>query len=84
MAELIKVQAGHDAHLFVHVALGMQVFAEAFADIRQAAQPFNFLRLQLALTVNNTDVNFQPVLVGQQFLHSVVEFEKRADQDQSV
>lgn len=37
LAELIEIQAGDDAHLFIHVALGMQVFAEAGADVGQAA-----------------------------------------------
>jgi len=33
LAELVQVQAGDDAHLFVHVALGVQVAAEAGADV---------------------------------------------------
>ena len=62
----------------------MQVLAEAGADVGQAAQPFNLLRLQLAFAIDDTDVDFQAVFIGQQFLHSVVELEERADQDQTV
>lgn len=73
LAEFIEIQAGDDAHLFVHVALGVQVFAEAGADVGQAAQPFDFLWLQLALAIHDTHVNLEPVLVGQQLLHAVIE-----------
>ena len=58
----------------------MQVLAEAGADVGQVAQPFGFLRLQLAFAIDDANVDFQPVLVRQQFLHPVVQFEEGADQ----
>ena len=84
LAELIQVQAGDDAHLFVHVALGVQVAAEAGADVGQAAQPFDLLWLQLALAVDDAHIDLQAVLVRQKLLHAVIEFEEGADQDQAV
>jgi hypothetical protein len=84
LAELIQVQTGDDAHLFIHVALGMQVFAEAGADVGEAAKPLNLLRLQLAFAVNDAHVDLEPVLVRQQFLHAVIELEKWADQYEAV
>ena len=62
----------------------MQVFAEAGADVGQATQPFNFLRLQLALAVHDAHIDLPLVLVGQQLIHTVVEFEKRTDKNQAV
>jgi len=62
----------------------VQVFAEAGADVGQAAQPFNLLRLQLAFAVDDTHVDLQPVFVGQQLFHAVVELEEGADQDEAV
>ena len=60
------------------------ILLEAGADVSQATQPFNFLRLQLALAVDDAHVDFQPVLVCQQLFHAVIEFEERADQNQAV
>jgi hypothetical protein len=54
----------------------MQVLEKAGEDICQAAQPFGFLRLQLAFAVHDANVDLQPVLVRQQFLRPVVEFEE--------
>ena len=76
MTELIQVQAGNDAHLLVHVALFMQIFAKAGADVGEAAQPFNFLRLQFAFTLHDAHVDLQSVLVCQQFFHAVVALEE--------
>ena len=84
LAELVQVQAGDDAHLFVHVALGVQVFAEAGADVGEAAQPFNFLRLQFAFAVHDAHVDLQAVFVRQKLLHAVIELEEGADQNQAV
>lgn len=84
LAELVEVQAGDDGVGLVQVALGMQVFAKAGADIALCLEPFNFLRLQLALAVDDAHVDLQAVLVLQQFFHAVVELEKGADQHQPV
>lgn len=84
LAELVQVQAGDDGVGLVQVALGMQVFAEAGADIALSLEPFNFLRLQLALAVDDTHVDLQAVLVLQQLFHTVIELEEGADQHQPV
>ena len=62
----------------------MQVLAETGAYVGQAAQPFNLLRLQLTFPVDDTDVDFQTVFIGQQLFHPVVEFEERTDQYQAI
>ena len=59
----------------------MQVFAKAGADTGQATQPLDFLRLQLAFAIDDAVVDLQPIFVGQQLFHPVVEFEEGADQD---
>lgn len=84
LAELVEVQAGDDGVGLVQVALGMQVFAKAGADIALRFEPFNFLRLQLAFAVDDAHVDLQAVLVLQQLFHAVVELEKGADQHQPV
>lgn len=84
LAELVEVQAGDDGVGLVQVALGMQVFAKAGADIALCLEPFNFLRLQLALAVDDAHVDLQAVLVLQQLFHAVIELEKGADQHQPV
>jgi hypothetical protein len=62
LAEFVQIQAGDDVDLFVHVALGTQVLAEAGANLGHLAQPFNLLRLQLAFAIDDTGVDFQAVL----------------------
>jgi len=62
----------------------MQVLAEAGAYVGQAAQPFDLLRLQLAFAIDDPDIDLQAVLIGQQFLHPVVELEEGADQNQAI
>lgn len=84
LAELVEVQAGDDGVGLVQVALGVQVFAKAGADIALRFEPFNFLRLQLAFAVDDAHVDLQAVLVLQQLFHAVVELEKGADQHQPV
>lgn len=84
LAELVEVQAGDDGVGLVQVALGVQVFAEAGADIALRFQPFNFLRLQLAFAVDDAHVDLQAVLVLQQLFHAVIELEEGADQHQPV
>lgn len=84
LAELVEVQAGDDGVGLVQVALGMQVFAKAGADIALRLEPFNFLGLQLALAVDDAHVDLQAVLVFQQLFHAVIELEKGADQHQPV
>jgi len=84
LAELVEVEAGDNAQFLVEIALGMQVFAEAGADIRQLAQPADLHGLQLTFPVNHAHIDLQPVLVGQQFLHPVVELQVRTDQDQTI
>lgn len=84
LAELVEVEAGDNGQLFVEIALGVQVLAEAGAHVGQLAQPADFLRLKLALAVDDAHVDLQPVLVGQQLLDAVVELEVGADEDQPV
>ncbi len=84
LAELVEVQAGDDGVGLIQVALGMQVFAKAGADIGLRFEPFNFLRLQLAFAVDDAHVDLQAVLVFQQLFHAVVELEEGADQHQPV
>ena len=84
LAELVEVQAGDDGVGLVQVALGMQVFAKAGADIALRFEPFNFLRLQLAFAVDDAHIDLQAVFVLQQFFDAVVQLEKRADQNQPV
>ena len=45
LAELIEIQAGDDAHLFIEIAFGMQILAEAGANIGQFLEPVDLLRL---------------------------------------
>lgn len=84
LAELVEVQAGDDGIGLVQVALGVQVFTKAGADIALRFEPFNFLRLQLAFAVNDAHINLQPVFVFQQLFHAVIELEEGADQHQPV
>lgn len=60
----------------------MQVFAEAGANIALRLEPFDFLRLKLAFSVDDAHIDLQPVFVLQQFLDAVIELEKGADEYQ--
>lgn len=82
LAELVQIQAGDDGALFIQIALGMQVFAEAGADIALRLEPFDFLRLKLAFSVDDANIDLQPVFVLQQLLDAVIELEKGADEYQ--
>ena len=62
----------------------MQVLAEAGADVGLAAQPLDFMGLQLALAVDDAHVDLQAVLVRQKLFHAVIELEEWADQDQAI
>lgn len=84
LAELVEVQAGDDGVFFVQVALGMQVFAKAGADIVLRLEPFDFLRLKIAFVVDDTHITLQAVFVLQQFFDTVIELEKGADKYQPV
>lgn len=60
----------------------MQVFAKAGADIALCLEPFNFLGLKLAFSVDDAHIDLQAVFVFQKFLDAIVEFEKGADEYQ--
>lgn len=81
LAEFVEVQAGDNAHLLIEVALGMEIFAKAGADIGELLEPADLFRLEFALAIDDPHIDLEPVLVGQQLLDPVIEFEKGADQD---
>lgn len=83
LAELIEVQAGDDAHLFIEVALGMEVLAKAGADIGELLEPADLFRLKLTFAIDDPHIDLEAVLVGQQLLDPVIELEEGTDQDQS-
>lgn len=84
LAELIEIQAGDDAHLFIEVALGMEVLAKAGADIGELLEPADLFRLKLTFAIDDPYIDLEAVLVGQQLLDPVIELEEGADQDQSL
>ncbi len=84
LTELVEIEAGDNAHLFIEIALGMEVFAKAGADIGELFEPADLFRLQLAFAIDDPHIDLEAVLVGEQLLDPVVELEEGADQDQTL
>ena len=57
----------------------MQVLAEARANVSELLEPVDFFGLEFALSIDDTHVNFQAVLVGEKLPDSVIKFQKWAD-----
>ena len=84
LTELVEIEAGDNAHLLIEIALGMEVFAKAGADIGELFEPADLFRLQLAFAIDDPHIDLEAVLVGEQLLDPVVELEEGADQDQTL
>lgn len=60
----------------------MKIFAEAGSDERKLLEPVNLLRLKLVLAIDDPDINLEAILVLQQFLDAIIQFQERTDQHQ--
>ena len=71
----MQAQAADDAELFVQVTAGMQISAKACSNKREAAEPVDLFRQEFVAFKDNLDFDFALVLVFEQFLYPIVEFQ---------
>ena len=77
-AQLMQAQAANDAELFVQVTASMQISAKARSNKGEAAEPVDLFRQEFVSFKDNLDFDLASVLVFEQFLYPIVEFQSGA------
>jgi hypothetical protein len=84
LVKFVKIEARDHAEFLVEIAFGLEIPAEAGADRMESAQPVDFLGLELVFSVDDADIDLEPIFVYEEFFDAVVQLQGWADEDEPV